>query len=131
MTQSPATPAEPEPVPAAPPARLVRVVRQSLRDAWDKLGLVLGVSLTGTLLLAVALGMERLVPRAAPLAAHLLVLFAALVALLAAPIAGAFHIAHQVATHDEVSYGEFWRGAARLYKRVAALWALICSLWVS
>jgi hypothetical protein len=123
MTQSPAMPAETESSPSPPPARFSQVVRLALRDAWDKLGVVLGVSLTWTLLLAFALGMERLVPRAAPVAAHLLVLFVALVLLLAAPLAGAYHIAHQIVTHDEVSYGEFWRGAARLYRPVVGLWA--------
>ena len=128
MRPNPATLNKTEPSSSPPPAHLGQVVRLALRDAWDKLGVVLGVSLTWTLLLAIALAVERLVPRAVPVAAHLLVLFVALVILLAAPLAGAFHIAHQIVTHDEVSYGEFWRGAARLYRPVVGLWA--CDLLV-
>ncbi len=96
-------------------ADLGRALKQAVLAGWDKLGLVVGVSLTTTILLSMALWLERLVPRSAPAWAHLLFAALALLAVLSLPVGGAFGVAHQIATRDELSYGAFWQGALRLY----------------
>lgn len=114
-------------------ADLGRVLKQAIRDGWDKLGLIVGVSLTTTILLSMALWLERLVPRSAPAWAHLLFAALALLAVLSLPVGGAFGVAHQIATRDELGYGAFWRGALRLYPqalRLAACDALILATLV-
>ena len=114
-------------------AHLGRLLKQALRDGWDKLGLVVGVSLTATVLLSVSLWLERLVPRAAPPWAHVLSVAVAMLVVLSLPLGGVFALAHQIATRDELSYGAFWRGAIKLYPhtlRLAVCDALILAALV-
>ena len=87
----------------------------TIREAWDKLGLVVGVSLTWALLLAGAFSLERLVPHSVPLLFHLLLLGGLLILLLPLLMAGTFFVSHLVAVRDEVTYADFWRGAVRFY----------------
>ena len=87
----------------------------AVRDAWDKLGLVVGVSLTWALLLATLFSLERLVPRALPMPFHIGLLGLMLALLLPLLIAGAVYVAHLVVIRDEVTYADFWRGGVRLY----------------
>jgi hypothetical protein len=98
-----------------PPARLGRALRRGVREAWDRLGSVLGVSLTWMLLLTVPLTVGRALPPAWPgiVRTGIIVLMMALT--LSAPAAGAFTVAHLACAHEEVSYMDFWRGAGRLF----------------
>ena len=93
----------------------------TIRDAWDKLGLVVGVSLTWALVMASAFSLERLVPRSVPLLFHLLLLGALVTCLLPLLMAGSFYVAHLVAIRDEVTYADFWRGGTRFYTQCLAL----------
>lgn len=120
-----------------PPVRLGRVLRAGLREVWDRLGLVVGVSLTWMLLLSLLLSLARLLPPTLPVAARnsVFALWAAL--LLSAPTAGAFHVAHLVFAREEVAYADFWRGARRLVGpatrlgllHLAALTIFAANLW--
>ena len=116
---------QPEPQTAAigPSARLTRALKQGLLDAWDKLGLVVGMSLTGTLVVLLALSFERLVPRSLPFIVHLGVVMGTITLLLPLPLAGSFHIAHLIATRDEISYLTFWQTGLHLYRKALALLA--------
>ncbi len=100
---------------ATPTAGLWQALRQGARDVWEHLGLVAAISLTWLALFTLALGLGRALPLSLALGARLAltVLFALFTQ--TGPTAGAFEIAHRVATHDEISYGAFWRGAARGY----------------
>ena len=109
---------------AVVPARLFKALKQGLVDAWDKLGLVIGMSLTGTLLLLLALGLERLVPRTLPIGAHLAVVLIAIALTLPLPLAGSFAVAHRIAIHDEVSYLTFWQNGIQLYRQAFLLLAV-------
>lgn len=93
-----------------PPARLGRALLSALRLAWDRIGLVMAVSLTWALLLSLLLALGRLLPAMLPLPARdlLMALMAAL--LLCAPAAAIFWVSHMICSHDEVSYLDFWRG---------------------
>jgi hypothetical protein len=87
-----------------------------LRETWDRLGLVLAISLTWTLLIFVPLTVGRLLPASWPFILRLgLVALTALLTL-PAPAAGALGVAHQIYTHDEVSYADLWLSAYRLYR---------------
>jgi hypothetical protein len=94
--------------PEQPPrARIGAAMAAGLRAAWDRLGLVLAVSVTWTIVVSLPLSADRWLPRSAPPWLHLLVL--ALAPILAAvPTAGAFSIAHRIATHDEAFYAHLW-----------------------
>ncbi len=83
--------------------------------AWDRLGLVLAISLTWSLLAFVPVTLWRFLPSALPVPVRdgLAALLAVLT--LSAPTAGAFHLAHLACSYDEVSYADFWRGALRLF----------------
>jgi hypothetical protein len=95
------------------------VFAASLRAGWDRLGLVLGASITWAIALSVPFTLERWLPPNAPGAFHLLVL--GLIPVLAAlPTAGVFSLAHRIAAHEEVSYGHLWQDGAALLK--PALW---------
>lgn len=100
----------------------------TIREAWDKLGLVVGVSLTWALLLAGTFSLERLVPRSVPLLFHLLLLGGLLALLLPILMAGTFFVSHLVAIRDEVTYADFWRGAVRFY--VPSLLLTLCHFLV-
>lgn len=99
----------------------VSVFLLTVRDAWDKLGLVVSVSLTWALVMASAFSLERLVPHSVPLLFHLLLLGALLIFLLPLLMAGSFYVAHLVAIRDEVTYADFWRGGTRFYTQCLAL----------
>jgi hypothetical protein len=90
-------------------------MRWGVREAWDRLGSVLGVSLTWMLLLTVPLAVGRALPPAWPgtVRAGIVILMMALI--LSAPAAGAFTVAHLACAREEVSYLDFWRGAGRLF----------------
>ncbi|HLJ56144.1 MAG TPA: hypothetical protein VKT77_13980 [Chthonomonadaceae bacterium] len=120
---------------AAPPARLGRVLGDAARSAWDRLGLLLGVSFTWMAALSAPLSLERALPRGTPGVAHL-AFIAAIPLFTAAPTAGAFALAHRIASHREAAYGDLWRdgvahfGAAlRLqYAQVAVTSLLVTAL---
>lgn len=104
-------------------------MRQGFYDCWDRLGLVVAMSLTGTLALTLALSLPylippHLIPHGATAGVALLIGCLAGVALFVLPMAGAFQIAHQIATHDEVSYGDFLRAGWRLYRPAITLLAI-------
>src|SRR5215469_15772910 len=84
----------PEKQSALPPARLGRALGSALRIAWDRIGLVMALSLTWALLLCLPLAIGRLMPvtLTPPSRDALTALVAAL--LLSAPAAGIFRVAH-------------------------------------
>ncbi|HZT40692.1 MAG TPA: carbohydrate kinase family protein [Chthonomonadaceae bacterium] len=98
-----------------PPARLGRALLSALRLAWDRIGLVIAMSLMWALLLCLPLAVGRLLPALLPPPARdaITALVAAL--LLSAPAAGIFQVAHLLCSQDEVSYLDLWRGAWRLF----------------
>lgn len=94
--------------PEPPPASTGAILLAAARTGWDRLGLVLAVSLTWAAAVSLPFTIERWLPRNAPIALHFLVL--ALIPLLAAvPTAGAFRIFHRVATYQEAQYVHFWQ----------------------
>ncbi|HLV79954.1 MAG TPA: hypothetical protein VKT32_06705 [Chthonomonadaceae bacterium] len=105
----------PEKRAALPPARLGGALVTALRLVWDRIGLMMAVSLTWALLLCLPLAIGPLLPAglSPPARAALMALAAALI--LSAPAAGIFRVAQQLCSHDEVSYLDFWRGAWQLF----------------
>jgi hypothetical protein len=96
-----------------PPARLGVILPMAARAAWDRLGLVLAVSLTWAFVLSLPLSVERWLPRQSPPAFHLLALL--LIPVTAAlPTAGAFSIAHRIAAHEEAFYSHLWQDGCQM-----------------
>jgi uncharacterized membrane protein YesL len=114
---------------APPPARLGRALRAGFRLAWDRLGLVLALSLTWSLLVFVPLTLWHLLPASLPILARegLAALLAALT--LSAPVAGAFLAAHLACVGEEVSYLDFWRGAKSLFGPATRLGLIHLVVW--
>jgi hypothetical protein len=118
----------------APVAKLGVAVRLTLRQAWDRLGIVMAISLTWLLLLALPLTLAYLLPSTLSplLKIGLMALCGTL--LLAAPMAGAHQAATLIAEHDEVSYLDFWLGARRLAGpavRLALIQFLVLALFAA
>ncbi len=100
---------------APPPARVSSVLPAALRTVWDRLGLLLAISVTWGFVLSLPISIERWLPRGAPPALHFLVL--ALMPVLAAlPTAGAFAIAHRIAAREEAFYAHLWQDGAALFR---------------
>src|SRR5437867_2974932 len=99
--------AEPETTAALPPARLGMALRMWLRETWDRLGLVLAISLTWTLLLSLPLTVGHWLPATLPILARIVIVLLTAVLVLSAPVAGAFMVAHLACARDEVSYADF------------------------
>jgi len=103
---------------------LGRTLRFAVRAAWDALGFVCAMSLTLFVFLALPVAVAlRPGGLAAPgeragwaVAGSVLFL-----ALLPPLYAGACFLTHRILTHDEPSYLDLWRGAARLYGRAVLL----------
>jgi hypothetical protein len=103
-------------VPAAPPtAHLGRALLAGIRTAWDRLGLVLGISLTWSVLMFVPLTLWQGLPSTYPLPSRVILAAAAALLALSAPTAGAFYAAFLVCAQEEVSYADVWHGARRLF----------------
>jgi hypothetical protein len=84
-----------------------------VRDGWDRLGTLIGVSLTWLLLCSVPLAIGGALPHGAPVVLRYGVLLLAAILTLAAPTAGACYVAHLICGGEETSYLDLWRGAAR------------------
>ena len=97
-----------------PSARIASVLPEALRAVWDRLGLLLAVSITWSGVVSLPLSIERWLPRHTATGLHFLVL-AAIPILAALPTAGAFAIAHRVATHEEAFYAHLWNDGAALF----------------
>lgn len=97
-----------------PDARLGRALLAGMRAIWDRVGLLLVVSVTWTVVLLLPLSLERWLPRHAPLAAHYAILLLAPV-IAALPTAGVFAVAHRIASHDESFYSHLWQEGAALF----------------
>ena len=98
-----------------PPARLERALGSALRLAWDRIGLVMALSLTWALLLCLPLAAGRLFPAALPPPARDACTALAAALMLSAPAAGIFRVSYLLCSHDEVSYLDVWRGAWQLF----------------
>lgn len=90
-------------------------MREGLRLVWDRLGLILALSLTWTLLFSLPLTLAQRLPASLPPLARNGALLLAAALILSAPTAGMFLVAHRVCERDEVAYTDLWRGAARLF----------------
>lgn len=113
--------------------RLGYALRVGLREIWDRLGLVIAISLTWTILLALPLTLGRLLPLAVPVSLRNLLVLLTATLTLSAPTAGVYYIAHLVCIHDEVSYLDFWHGAKRYFApatRLGLVAALVFSVFV-
>jgi hypothetical protein len=96
-----------------PRARLGVILPLAARAAWDRIGLVLAVSLTWAFVLSLPLSVERWLPRHVAPAFHLLALL--LIPVVAAlPTAGAFSIAHRIAAHEEAFYSHLWQDGCQM-----------------
>jgi hypothetical protein len=93
---------------------LGQAVRLTLRQGWDRIGILMAVSLTWVLLLALLSAIGSKLPISWPLALRYGVILAAMALVLPAPLAGAHYVAQLIAQHDEVSYFDMWLGARRL-----------------
>lgn len=103
------------------PLRLVDAVKNGLRASWDRLGLVIALSLTWTLLLMGLFSADHLLASRTSFPARLAVL-AALISLVLGPaLAGACHVAYRAVTNQEATYFDFWQGAFRLYGQAARM----------
>jgi hypothetical protein len=115
-------------------ARLGTAVRLTLRQGWDRLGIVMAVSVTWLALLALPLTVGYRLPVSLPPGLRLGLMALVGTMLLAAPTAGAHHIAALIAEHDETSYLDFWLAARRLAgpaTRLALLHLLVLSVFAA
>jgi hypothetical protein len=103
---------------ALPPASLGRSLRHAFRLIWDRLGIVLLVSLTGTVVLLLSLTLGLLVPLALP--ALLRTFFVGLVTVIALSplVAVSFDMAIRIASHREITFHSFRHGV-RQFSAVA------------
>jgi hypothetical protein len=101
---------------ALPPAKLGRELLRGVREGWDRLGMVLAVSLTWTFLLFAALWMGALLSFALPGLIGMALGALVVMGILCGPSAGVFHLAHKTGAREEVSYLDFWRGAIKLWR---------------
>lgn len=97
------------------PVRLGQSLRACVRAAWDRLGLVVAMSLTWTVLLTCVLTLWRFLPHALPTLARNLTALIVAALILSAPTAGACYVVHRLCTFEEVAYTDFWQGARRLF----------------
>ena len=97
-----------------PQARIGAILPAALRTVWDRLGLLLGVSITWGVVVSLPLSIERWLPHGSPMALHFLAL-AAMPLLAALPTAGVFALAHRIATHQEALYTHLWQEGAALF----------------
>jgi hypothetical protein len=96
---------------ASPPpaARLPLALRDGIRAAWDRLGLVIAVSVTWTALLFIPLSIGYWLPSTLPVPVRYAVILLTAAWIGAAPTAGAFAVAQRVAAQREATYADFWR----------------------
>jgi hypothetical protein len=122
---------------AAPPARLGSALRSGLRAVWDRLGLVIAMSLTWSVLASFSLTLGRLLPASLPTLLRLGITALIAVAVLAAPTAGVFTVAYLISAREEASYIDFWRGGITLLGpavrlaliQLAVLIMFVVNLW--
>jgi uncharacterized membrane protein YesL len=112
---------------SGPPARLGRALRAGARAAWDRLGLVMALSLTFALLLCIPMTVAGLLAALPAPARNGLVLAVAALTL-SAPMAGAYFVAHLISTYEEVSYADMWRGAKRMFGPATRLGLIQCGV---
>ena len=111
--------------PPLPPLGLGRALRTAIRDIWDRLGLVIAISLTWILLFSLVLTLAKLLPVSLSPFLRLGTLLLLSTLFLSAPLAGAFWVAHRVCVHDEVGYLDFWRGTLALFGPATRLGLLL------
>lgn len=110
-------------------------MRLATREVWDRLGLVVGVSLTLSAAFFAPLALGAVVPGSVPVRLGLTALAAALI--LAPAFAGACYVAGLAYAHEEATYADFWRGVFLLRRpavslgllQVSVLTVLTVSLW--
>lgn len=92
----------------------LRAVWSGVRLTWDRLGLVLAISLTGSLAVMVLLAVWMLLGRVFPTVGSLLG-FAFALMLVPPLFTGACHTVYLALLPDEHSYADFWRGVRQHY----------------
>lgn len=97
-----------------PPAQLSRGLKQAVRMIWDRLGLVIGVSMTTAALLLIPPSLIGFLPHSTPFLLRL-----GIGLLISAPMlfvftSSACRIVHRIDAREEVSYLDLWRGALEL-----------------
>ncbi len=95
---------------ALPPARLGRSLRIAFRLIWDRLGIVLLVSLTGTVVLLLSLTLGLLVPVALPALLRAFCVGLIAVTALSPLVAVSFDMALRIASHREITFLRFRQG---------------------
>src|SRR5262245_19328086 len=98
------------------PAPLAQELWRGLRAGWDSLGLIMALSLTWPLLLSAALSLALLLTATLPAPVQGLLTALLLVLFLSGPSAGAFAVAHRMATQETVGYLDFWQSALRFWR---------------
>lgn len=101
-----------------PPVRLGRSLRTALRSIWDRLGVVLLISLIGTAVLLLGLTPGLVLPSALPFFLRTAVIALITVVLSSPLLAVAFDIAVRIFTHREVTPSLF-RAGVRQFGSVA------------
>jgi|SRR5579871_1394011 len=117
-----------------PRARLGVALRMGFRETWDRLGLVLAMSMTWTVLLFVPLGILRWLPMSVGGPARFGILLAVSALALSAPTAGLFALAQRIFARDEVTYLDVWRGARQMFgpaTRLGLIQAALTGLFVA
>lgn len=107
-----------------PPARLGRSVRLALRSIWDRLGVILLISLIGTAVLLLSLTPGLVMPSALPFLVRTAVVELLLVVLSSPLLAVAFDIAIRIFMHREILPALFAQGV-RQYGSVSIRLGLI------
>ncbi len=106
----------------------LRAIWQGIKLTWDKLGLILAFSLTGSLAVMLVLACWILFGKLHPAYGTVLGLGVALMVI--PPLfAGACHVAHLVLVPDELSYADFWRGLSKYYwlsVQLGVIQAIVC-----
>jgi hypothetical protein len=106
---------------AVPKTGLGQALRAGLRESWDRLGAVIGISLTWIALCLVALTPGQWLPASVPLGLRIALVALWGGAILAGPTAGAFYVAYLASTHDEATYAAFWSGVRRFFRPALGL----------
>ncbi len=121
----------------SPPFGLPATLKTALREVWERLGLVIGISSTWSLALTIGyqVGLS-LQFQAAPVVRIALAVL--LTALLAAPAtAGIYGVAWAALHHEPQTYGDFWRQARQFggpvlrltLLQAAVIGLLVLNLW--
>ena len=111
-------------LPSGPRARFGVVLLDAARLWWHRVGLTMGVSLTGAGLLAVPFWIGRLTAFVLPLPMHYGLMIALLTIVGAVGLAGGFSVGWRACHRVPAEYADFWQGAQNLFRPALALAAI-------